>query len=220
MSQSPRTHQDPDRTRDRSPEYDADRARARLAVLTVIDVRTPGEYASGHLPGAVNVPLDQVRRAVPEIGAAAGRGDVLIVCASGARSAKARDLLAGRGVRTASLSGGTSGWAARGYPLERPAATDPDPGTGAGAVCAVPRAGWAMERQVRLAAGALILTGAGLGFFLHPAWLLLAAGVSGGLVFSALTDTCGMAAVLAKLPYNRPARPDLEAALERLRGTA
>lgn len=218
MSHSPRTHGN----QARPTEYDADGARARQAVLTVIDVRTPGEYASGHLPGAVNVPLDQVRRAVPEIGAAAGRGEVLLVCASGARSAKARDLLAGRAVRTASLSGGTSGWAARGYPLEHPdnTATATGPGAAPGTVCAVPRAGWAMERQVRLAAGALILTGVVLGFFLHPAWLLLAGGVSGGLVFSALTDTCGMAAVLAKLPYNRPARPDLEAALARLRGTA
>ncbi|MFE0421143.1 rhodanese-like domain-containing protein [Streptomyces sp. NPDC058953] len=201
---------------DHDHDLDADRARARLDALTVVDVRTPGEYASGHVPGAVNVPLDRVRRAVPEIAGAAGRGEVLLVCASGARSAKARALLAGRGVRAASLSGGTSAWAARGYPLEYPGATGPETGTGAG--CAVPRRGWAMERQVRLVAGVLVLTGVALGFFLHPAWLLLAAGISGGLVFSALTDTCGMAAVLAKLPHNRPARPDLEAALERLRG--
>ncbi|QDY77717.1 rhodanese-like domain-containing protein [Streptomyces qinzhouensis] len=191
--------------------YSTEHARDLLGSLTVIDVRTPGEYASGHLPGAVNIPLDQVRRAVPEIAGAAGRGEVLIVCASGARSGSACELLAGHGVRAASLSGGTRAWAERGYALERPG-----DGTAPGA-CAVPRGSWAMERQVRLAAGVLVLLGTVLGAVLHPAWLLLSGGIAGGLVFSALTDTCGMAAVLAKLPHNRPARADLEAALERLR---
>lgn len=43
-------------------------ARSRLHDLAVIDVRTPGEYASGHLPDALNIPLDQVRRALPNSG--------------------------------------------------------------------------------------------------------------------------------------------------------
>ncbi|MGW1275733.1 rhodanese-like domain-containing protein [Streptomyces tsukubensis] len=195
--------------------HDADQVRARIGSLTVIDVRTPGEYASGHVPGAVNIPLDQVRRAVPEIAGAAGRGEVLIVCASGARSGSACELLAGRGVRAASLSGGTQEWAGRGYPLERPGGDGTAPGA-----CAVPRGAWAMERQVRFTAGILVLLGTVLGAALHPAWLLLSGGIAGGLVFSALTNTCGMAAVLAKLPHNRPARADLDAALERLRSGA
>lgn len=186
---------------------DPDQAHARLAGLTVIDVRTPGEYASGHLPGAHNVPLDQLRRALPAIKEAVAQGgELLVVCASGTRSESACRTLAGLGVTAATLTGGTSGWAERGRELHRP---EPAPRT---------RTTWAMERQVRLAAGVLVLTGLALGL-LHPAWQLLSAGVAGGLVFSALTNTCGMAVVLGKLPHNRPraAAADLDATLAALR---
>ncbi|MFD5497202.1 rhodanese-like domain-containing protein [Streptomyces sp. NPDC001812] len=183
-----------------------DQARTRLDELTVIDVRTPAEYASGHLPGALNIPLDHVRRALPEIRHAAERGDVLLVCASGARSGSACTLLAEQGVPVATLAGGTNAWAAEGHDLHHPT------------VCATTPAGWSMERQVRLAAGTLVLLGLVLGLLVHPAFQLLSAGVAGGLVFSALTDTCGMAVVLAKLPHNRPRAADLDAALAALRG--
>jgi rhodanese-related sulfurtransferase len=173
--------------------------RARLTELTVVDVRTPGEYASGHLPGALNVPLDRLEGALPALRAAGG--ELLIVCRSGARSAKACALLAGHGIVTADLTGGTTAWAADGHELHHPA----------GAA----RATWAMERQVRFAAGALVLVGLALGL-LHPAWQLLSAGMAGGLVFSALTDTCGMAALLAKLPHNRPRATDLDTTLAAL----
>ncbi|MEU6526541.1 rhodanese-like domain-containing protein [Streptomyces sp. NPDC046924] len=185
---------------------DTDQARARLGELTVIDVRTPAEYASGHLPGALNIPLDHVRRALPEIRHAAERGDVLLVCASGARSGNACTLLTEQGVPAATLAGGTNAWAAEGHDLHHPA------------VCATTPAGWSMERQVRFTAGALVLLGLLLGLLVHPAFQLLSAGVAGGLVFSALTDTCGMAVVLAKLPHNRPRTADLDAALAALRG--
>lgn len=72
-----------------------------------------------------------------------------------------------------------------------------------------------MERQVRLTAGALVLAGLGLGL-IHPALQLVSAAVAGGLAFSALTDSCGMAAVLAKLPHNRPQRGDMDATLAAL----
>ncbi|MFD7455798.1 MULTISPECIES: rhodanese-like domain-containing protein [unclassified Streptomyces] len=178
---------------------DVDEALARLAELTVIDVRTPGEYASGHLPGALNLPLDQLDRAVPVLREA--RGALLVVCASGNRSRTACATLAEHGVDAATLTGGTHGWAERGHPLER--ADGPA------------RSTWSMERQVRCAAGALVLTGLTLGRR-HPALRLLSAGVAGGLVFSALTDTCGMAALLARLPHNRPRPADLDATLAAL----
>ncbi|MFF4713601.1 rhodanese-like domain-containing protein [Streptomyces eurythermus] len=184
---------------------DTDQARERLDELTVIDVRTPGEYASGHLPGALNIPLDHIRRALPELRHAAGRGDVLVVCASGARSENACKLLAEQGIPAATLAGGTNGWAARGHDLHRPAACDT-------------RARWSMERQVRFTAGAVVLLGLLLGLLAHPAFQLLSAGIAGGLVFSALTDTCGMAAMLGKLPHNRPRTADVDATLAALRG--
>lgn len=60
-----------------------------------------------------------------------------------------------------------------------------------------------MERQVRFTAGALVLLGLLLGLFVHPVFQLLSAAIAAGLVFSALTDTCGMAVVLGRLPFNR-----------------
>ncbi|MFJ3335027.1 rhodanese-like domain-containing protein [Streptomyces sp. NPDC086766] len=180
-------------------------ARTRLDELTVIDVRTPGEYAGGHIPGALNIPLDQLDRAMPEIRDAARRGEVLVVCASGARSENACRMLAENGIHTATLAGGTGAWAAQGHDLDRPEGST--------------KAAWGMERQVRLVAGSVVLAGLALGEFVHPAFRLLSAGVAGGLVFSAVTNTCGMAAMLAKLPHNRPRKADLDATLARLRAT-
>ncbi|MFG2512278.1 rhodanese-like domain-containing protein [Streptomyces sp. NPDC048584] len=180
-----------------------DEALTRLHELTIIDVRTPGEYAGGHLPGALNIPLDRIQRALPDIRHAAERGDLLFVCASGARSENAGRILAENGVTAATLSGGTGAWAADGHELHRPQGAS--------------RATWGMERQVRLTAGVIVLLGLLLGYVVHPAFQLLSAGIAGGLVFSALTNTCGMAAVLAKLPHNRPRAADLDNTLAALR---
>ncbi|MFF3615375.1 rhodanese-like domain-containing protein [Streptomyces sp. NPDC002580] len=182
---------------------DPRQARARLHELTIVDVRTPGEYAGGHIPGALNIPLDQLDRALPDLRTAAQTGEVLVVCASGARSENACRMLAENGVHTATLAGGTGAWAAQGHDLHRPEGTR--------------KAAWGMERQVRLTAGSVVLLGLGLSKFVHPAFRLLSAGIAGGLVFSAVTNSCGMAALLAKLPHNRPRKADLDATLARLR---
>ncbi|MFE0257442.1 rhodanese-like domain-containing protein [Streptomyces sp. NPDC059010] len=182
-----------------SPAIDADEARTRLPGLTVIDVRTPGEYAAGHLPEALNIPLHQLDRALPALRQLSG--ELLVVCTSGARSANACHTLAEHDIRAMTLTGGTQDWAGRGHPLDRPASGG--------------RPVWAMERQVRLTAGTVVLAGLALGL-LHPAWQLLSAGIASGLVFSALTNTCGMAALLSKLPHNRPRPADLDATLAAL----
>ncbi|MFF5488569.1 rhodanese-like domain-containing protein [Streptomyces virginiae] len=181
---------------------DADQASSRLHELIVLDVRTPGEYAAGHLPGALNIPLDHLDRALPDIRHAAQRGDILVVCASGARSENACHTLAAHGITTATLTGGTGAWAAHGHALHHPDGAR--------------RTAWSMERQVRLTAGAVVLTGLALGR-LRPAFRLASAGIAGGLAFSAVTNTCGMAALLAKLPHNRPHQGDLDATLAVLR---
>lgn len=180
-----------------------EQAEPRLAEFLLIDVRTPGEYAGGHIPGARNIPLDRLEEALPALGTAgAGGRPLLVVCASGARSARACERLAARGTAAATLAGGTAAWAAAGYALHRPAGA---------------RAVWPMERQVRLAAGGLTLLGLAAGRR-APAARWLSAGIGAGLVFSAVTDTCGMAAVLARLPFNRAAAgaDDLDATLAEL----
>jgi hypothetical protein len=62
-----------------------------------------------------------------------------------------------------------------------------------------------LERQVRIAAGTLVLAGAMLGYFAHPYWIALPAFVGAGLVFAGITDTCGMGMMLARMPWNRMA---------------
>ncbi|MBT2470979.1 rhodanese-like domain-containing protein [Streptomyces sp. ISL-66] len=168
---------------------DVEQAHARHTEFSIVDVRTPAEYASGHLPGALNVPLDRIGRSLPELRRAAEDKGLLLVCASGSRSQNAARTLAGHGIAATSLTGGTSAWSAHGHPLDHPAGD--------------PRRVWAMERQVRLTAGSLVLLGLVLGLLVHPAFELLSAAIAGGLVFSALTDTCGMAVVLGRLPFNR-----------------
>lgn len=135
---------------------------------------------------------------------AAERGDVLVVCASGARSENACKLPAEQGIATAVLAGGTGAWAGEGHDLHTPAACHP-------------RSGWSMERQVRFTAGSPVLLGLVLGPLVHPALPLISAGIAGGLVFFALTDTCGMAVTLGKLPHNRPRGAEHDAALPALR---
>ncbi|WP_105973142.1 rhodanese-like domain-containing protein [Streptomyces geranii] len=187
---------------------DTDQARTRLPQLTVVDVRTPGEYASGYLPGALNIPLDSLRRALPALKEAAEHGsELLVVCASGARSESACSVLVDSGIPAMTLTGGTQGWRDQGHELHHPATTTEA------------RATWSMERQVRLTAGGLVLAGLVLGR-VRPAWRLLAAGVAGGLVFSAVSNTCGMAHVLGRLPHNRPRPADLDATLATLTALA
>ena len=113
-------------------------AAARLDDYTVIDVRTPGEYAAGHLSGAHNIPLDHLHTALPALKAAAARGNLLMVCASGNRSTTACTELAAADIPATPLTGGTTAWATEGHTLHRPDnARNP----------------WPIERQVRLAAG-------------------------------------------------------------------
>ncbi|MEV0085531.1 rhodanese-like domain-containing protein [Saccharopolyspora sp. NPDC050642] len=181
-----------------SSTVDVSRARALLEDeprARLIDVRTPGEFAATHIPGSYNVPLDLLR----EADLAAGHDDpVVLVCGSGVRAEDARTLLAAAGLgRPTVLAGGINAWDQQGAPVAR--------GTGK----------WAMERQVRLVAGSLVLTGV-LGSVVAPKMKWLAGFIGGGLTFSALSNTCAMARVLSLLPYNRtPAQdaPTLLAAL-------
>ncbi|MEU2680733.1 Rhodanese-related sulfurtransferase [Streptomyces sp. LamerLS-316] len=179
-------------------------AAARLEEFTVIDVRAPGEYASGHVPGALNIPLDRLTEAVPALKSASARGSLLVVCASGVRSTRACEILADADIDAATLTGGTSAWEGDGHGLDRPVGA---------------RATWPMERQVRLAAGSLVVAGlvAGRRF---PAARWLSAGIGAGLVYSAVSNTCGMAAALSKLPYNRAPQSaaGLDATLDALQG--
>lgn len=154
--------------------------------LDLIDVRTPVEYREAHVAYARNVPLDQL-----DAGAmAAARRDssepLYVICRSGQRGGQACQQLEGAGLtNVVNVEGGTLAAEKAGLPLVR----------GAKAM--------SLERQVRIAAGSIVLIGAALGYFVHPAFIGLSAFVGAGLVFAGITDTCGMGLLLARMPWNQ-----------------
>ena len=89
----------------------------------VIDVRTPAEYAAGHLPGAVNIPFDQVAQRIAELDAPQG---VALYCMVGPRARKGESALLAAGYESVfHLEGGLAAWQAAGFPIER--ASEPGP---------------------------------------------------------------------------------------------
>ena len=152
----------------------------------VLDVRTPGEFAAMHIEGAINVPLPDVGEFAPQLAEQAAGRDVFVVCRTGQRAEKAREALRAAGVSDVRiLEGGLVRWEGSGHPLRRG------------------KAGMSLERQVRIAAGSLVVIGAALGVLVHPGFVGLAGFVGAGLVFSGLTDTCGMGLLIARMPWNR-----------------
>lgn len=105
------------------------RLAARDAGLVVLDVRAPDEFAAGHVPGAINVPHDQVEARIAELRGARDR-DVVVYCRSGRRSALALDTLARLGfTRLGHLEGDWLAWEAAGLPAQRAAGTPPSSGS-------------------------------------------------------------------------------------------
>jgi len=175
---------------------------ARLAGVTVFDVRTPAEYESAHIPGSHNVPLDELPRQARELGAAVA-GPVVLVCRTGARARNAGDVLrAAVDHPVQVLDGGLVAWEVAGLPLTRG------------------RDRWSMERQVRGVAGGVAMASAIACLFVWSPIGGIAAGIGGGLLLSALTGSCAMAKVLAKPPNNRGAGCDVGAVVRAIGGGA
>ena len=150
--------------------------------VTVIDVREPMEYASGHIAGSLNVPLARLHQAdLPQ-------GPLVLVCQSGNRSAKGVQTLLRRSHPhpITDLEGGIPSWQQAGLPVRR-LANAPLP----------------LMRQVQIAAGSLVLLGLILSSTVAPAWILLSWFVGAGLVFAGVSGFCGMARLLALMPWNR-----------------
>ena len=99
-------------------EIDVKTLNSKLAELPIlVDVRTPGEFGGGHVPGAVNIPLDQLPNRLAELESYKG-GEVHLVCRSGGRSGRAAQLLAGEGYQAVNVAGGTLAWQAAGFAVE------------------------------------------------------------------------------------------------------
>ena len=154
--------------------------------LTVLDVRTPAEYEQVHVPQARNEPLNGLRpKALYESGVLTKGQPVYILCQSGTRAGIAAEKFASEGFDAIVVEGGTQAWIKAGLPVTR----------GVGKVIS-------LERQVRIGAGSLVLTGVLLAYFVNPRFVALSAFVGAGLVFAGITDWCGLGLLLAKAPWN------------------
>lgn len=161
--------------------------------VRLLDVRTPAEFDTVHIGGAYNVPLDTLHEHAREIRASV-QEPIVLLCQSGQRARRAEDTLARAGLSTVHvLDGGINAWIAAGLPVSR----GPQK--------------LSLERQVRIVAGAFAATGGLLALLVHPAFGVIPAFVGSGLVFSGMTNTCGMAMLLAKLPYNGSPACDVRA---------
>jgi rhodanese-related sulfurtransferase len=165
--------------------------------VRVLDVRTGAEFESVHIPGSYNVPLDTLSEHATQLANTAA--DIVLVCQSGARATQAHtNLAAVGGGNLYVLDGGVNAWEAGGHDVKRG-----------------DKARWALDRQVRFTAGLLALIAVVASVFV-PGAKWIAAGVAGGLVYSAATNTCAMGTVLAKLPYNKTDNCNIDAILAQL----
>jgi rhodanese-related sulfurtransferase len=154
--------------------------------LTLIDVRTPGEFEAVHVPSARNIPLNELDAKALAVDGSPPQ-TIYLLCHSGRRATMAAEQLAAAGLQnTVVIAGGTEAWVKEGLPVTR----------GESKTISI-------ERQVRIAAGSLVLLGLILGWNVHRYFLGLSAFVGAGLVFAGITDWCGMGLLLAKAPWNQ-----------------
>lgn len=153
--------------------------------VVVIDVRSSAEFESLHIKGSYNVPLSLLSEHAEEL-AAKFDTKVVLVCQSGVRAAQAKTNLATVGFSNAHvLAGGVSAYQQAGGQVVEGSKR------------------WDLERQVRMAAGSLVVAGLLGGKFLSPQLRTVAGVIGAGLTFSAATNTCAMGKALAAMPWNQ-----------------
>lgn len=163
----------------------------------ILDVRTPGEFEGVHIAGAYNVPLDLLREHRAEIRNHLD-DHVVLVCRSGQRAAQAEQTLHDTGLTNVHiLDGGMNSWEANGFAVKRGSQR------------------WDLERQVRLVAGSIVALSILASIFV-PGFKWVALFIGSGLVFAAVSNTCMMGMLLAKLPYNRGATCDAQTIVAQL----
>ncbi len=146
----------------------------------LIDVRTPLEFQEVHVREAQNVPLDTlVAERLPQ-----DEKPIAFICKSGTRGRMACEKIQKVRGTVYNVEGGTQACVDAGLSVVRG------------------KKAMSLERQVRIAAGSLVLLGFGLSF-LHPWFIGISAFVGAGLVFAGVTDTCAMGMMISKMPWNR-----------------
>jgi rhodanese-related sulfurtransferase len=168
--------------------------------IRMIDVRSPIEYESVHIPGTYNIPIDMLSehrdKLVDHV-----RGPVVFVCQSGARATEAfnkassdpdMQKLIDQGLTHIHiLEGGINAWESIGGEVKRGAQR------------------WSIERQIRCIVGSVVFISIMVSIFI-PWTKWIAAIVGAGLTFAAVTQFCMMEKMLLLLPHNRPSRSNVE----------
>jgi rhodanese-related sulfurtransferase len=156
--------------------------------VDIVDVRTPGEFRGIHIDGARNVPLDQLNPATVMSARIATTDPLYVVCKSGSRGRLACEKFRAAGfTNVININGGTMACAAAGIPVVR----------GKGVI--------SLDRQTRIVIGLGVLTGSLLAYFVHPAWAGLSGFFGAGLIFAGVTDSCALATLIGKMPWNQVA---------------
>jgi rhodanese-related sulfurtransferase len=152
--------------------------------VTVVDIREPDEFAREHIPGALSVPLSTLEKGRLDV---EPRGDVVFHCKSGMRTNANCDRLAAHVDGPAYiLAGGLDAWKQTG-----------------GAVSTDAKAPLELNRQVQITIGVLMLAGVALTVFVAPAFVVIPAFLGAGLLMAGVTGWCGMAHLIAAMPWNR-----------------
>lgn len=151
----------------------------------LVDVREPSEHHAERIAGATLLPLGAVCAAA--LPAWAGK-KLVVHCRKGGRGGSACQTLLNEdsALEVYNLEGGIEAWRMAGYP-----------------VLSSGRTFLPLDRQVQLAIGSLLLTGSTLGYFTSPLWFLLTGAIGAGLCVAGLTGFCGLALLIAKMPWNQ-----------------
>jgi rhodanese-related sulfurtransferase len=152
----------------------------------LIDVRSPAEYRASHIEGSINIPMDHLEEGM--LAKFEDKDTVLyMMCSCGNRSSKACTEMESIGYQNViSVDGGI-------IELKRLGMK----------VIEEEHHVISIERQVRIVAGSLVLTGVLVGYFISPSFLAISAFVGAGLIFAGITNTCGLGVLLARMPWNR-----------------
>ena len=147
----------------------------------ICDVRSPEDFAREHIPGAQSTPLTHLKRVPAGV-------PVVFHCQAGRRTADnaARLSEASSGCEAYILGGGINAWKAAGLKVRIDRSQPID-----------------IMRQVQIGAGSIVVAGVLLGYFVAQPWTLVALAMGAGLVFAGITGTCGMAKLLALMPWNK-----------------
>ncbi len=166
------------------PPATAARLLAANPATLLVDVREPVEFAAGHIEGAQNIPLGEIKTRAHSW----GRGQtILLNCQAGTRSATAAAQLRELGFTAVlEIEGGFSAWQAAAQPVSQ-----------------ATHSGLPLMRQVQLTIGTGVLGGCLLTAFVHPWCLVIPAFFGAGLIFAGSTGWCGLALLMARMPWNR-----------------